>query len=152
MVNELCIDTKVSKVWMTIINPWSDYFTKEVFGYCLFCWKLIIYCWKQQKNNFLVTVHSPKHCTFTLMYCLCLINSARGIGQKKKKKKSKNVDTWVFIHIQMDTKVIFGNSFCFLFSKTYFWEYKEKTIFLYFWNKKHVWLAKIKKIVFWRKE
>ena len=30
------------------------------------------------------------------------------------------------------TKVMFGNSFCFLFSKTYFWKYKEKTIFLYF--------------------
>ena len=29
-------------------------------------------------------------------------------------------------------KIMFGNSFCFLFSKTYFWEYKEKTIFLYF--------------------
>ena len=31
-----------------------------------------------------------------------------------------------------DTEVMFGNSFCFLFSKTCFWEYKEKTIFLYF--------------------
>ena len=30
------------------------------------------------------------------------------------------------------TQVMFGNSFYFLFSKTYFWEYKEKTIFLYF--------------------
>ena len=29
-------------------------------------------------------------------------------------------------------KVMFGNSFCFLFSKTCFWKYKEKTIFLYF--------------------
>ena len=27
---------------------------------------------------------------------------------------------------------MFGNRFCFLFSKTCFWEYKEKTIFLYF--------------------
>ena len=35
---------------------------------------------------------------------------------------------------------MFDNSFCFLFSKTCFWEYKEKTIFLYFWNQKHVWL------------
>ena len=43
---------------------------------------------------------------------------------------------------------MFDNSFYYLFSKTYFWEYKEKTIFLYFGNKKHVWLAKIKKIVF----
>ena len=47
---------------------------------------------------------------------------------------------------------MFGNSFCFLFSKTCFWEYKEKTIFLYFWNQKHVWLVEIKKIVFWRKK
>ena len=30
------------------------------------------------------------------------------------------------------TKVIFGNIFCFLFSKTCFWEYKEKINFLYF--------------------
>ena len=43
---------------------------------------------------------------------------------------------------------MFGNRFCFLFSKTCFWEYKEKTIFLYFLNKKHVWLAEIKNIVF----
>ena len=48
--------------------------------------------------------------------------------------------------------IIFGNSFCFLFSKNCFWEYKEKTIFLYFWNQKHIWLVKIKKIVFWRKK
>ena len=45
-------------------------------------------------------------------------------------------------------KVMFGNSFCFLFLKTCFLEYKEKTIFLYFLNKKHVWLVEIKKIVF----
>ena len=29
-------------------------------------------------------------------------------------------------------KVMFGNSFCFLFSKTSFQKYKEKTMFLYF--------------------
>ena len=40
--------------------------------------------------------------------------------------------------------VIFDNSFYFLFSKTCFGEYKEKTIFLYFLNKKHVWLVEIK--------
>ena len=50
------------------------------------------------------------------------------------------------------TKVMFGNGFCFLFSKTCFWEYKEKTIFLYFWNKKHVWLVEIKKDGFLRKK
>ena len=48
-------------------------------------------------------------------------------------------------------RVMFGNSFCFLFSKTCFWEYKEKTIFLYFWNQKHVWLVEIKKDGFLRK-
>ena len=47
---------------------------------------------------------------------------------------------------------MFGNSFCFLFSKTYFWEYKEKIIFLYFWNQKHVWLVEIKKDGFWKKK
>ena len=43
---------------------------------------------------------------------------------------------------------MFGDRFCFLFSKTCFREYKKKTIFLFFWNKKHVWLVEIKKIVF----
>ena len=47
---------------------------------------------------------------------------------------------------------MFGNSFCFLFSKTCFWKYKEKTNFLYFQNQKHVWLVEIKKIVLWRKK
>ena len=47
---------------------------------------------------------------------------------------------------------MFGNIFCFLFSKICFWEYKEKTIFLYFEKKKHVWLVEIKKIVFLRKK
>jgi len=46
------------------------------------------------------------------------------------------------------TKFMFGNGFCFLFSKTCSWEYKEKTNFLYFWNKKHVWLDEIKKKFF----
>ena len=40
---------------------------------------------------------------------------------------------------------MFGNNFYFLFLKTCFWEYKEKTIFLYFWNQKHIWLIEIKK-------
>ena len=48
-------------------------------------------------------------------------------------------------------KVMFGNSFYFLFSKTCFWEYNEKTNFLYFWNQKYVWLVEIKNIVFWKK-
>ena len=43
---------------------------------------------------------------------------------------------------------MFGNNFCFLFSKTCFWEYKAKKKFVYFLNQKHVWLAKIKKIIF----
>ena len=33
---------------------------------------------------------------------------------------------------QQKTLVMFSNTFCFLFSKTYFLEYNEKTIFLYF--------------------
>ena len=43
---------------------------------------------------------------------------------------------------------MFDNNFCILFSKTCFWEYKEKTFFfsfLCFLNKKHVWLVEIKK-------
>ena len=46
---------------------------------------------------------------------------------------------------EINNKVMFDNNFYFIFSKTCFWEYKEKTIFLYFWNKKHVWLVEIKK-------
>ena len=40
---------------------------------------------------------------------------------------------------------MFGNSFCFLFSKTLFWEYKKK-ILVFFKSKNHVWLVEIKKI------
>ena len=40
---------------------------------------------------------------------------------------------------------MFGNSFYFLFSKTCFGEYKEKTIFLYFLNKKMFGQLKLKK-------
>ena len=40
---------------------------------------------------------------------------------------------------------MFGNSLYFVFSKTCLGEYKEKIIFLYFWNKKHIWLVEIKK-------
>ena len=46
---------------------------------------------------------------------------------------------------------MFGNNFCFPLSKTCFWEYNEKTIFLYFWNQNHVRLVEIKKIVLWKK-
>ena len=53
---------------------------------------------------------------------------------------------------QIYPKVMFGNSFCFLFLKTCFWEYKEKKKFLYFWNQKHVWLVEIKKDGFLRKK
>ena len=48
-------------------------------------------------------------------------------------------------HISWKKYVMFGNSFYFLFSKTCFGEYKEKTIFLYFLNRKNVWLVEIKK-------
>ena len=41
-------------------------------------------------------------------------------------------------------------------STTCFWEYKKnknkKTVFLYFWNQKHVWLVEIKKYGFLRKK
>ena len=45
--------------------------------------------------------------------------------------------------LKLVVKVMIG--FCFLYSKTCFWEYKEKIIFLYFLNQKHVGLVKIKK-------
>ena len=56
--------------------------------------------------------------------------------KKIKKKKKSEID-------MLKDKVMFGNSFCFLFLKTCLWEYKEKTIFLYFWNQKHIWLVEI---------
>ena len=46
---------------------------------------------------------------------------------------------------------MFGNSFCFLFLKTYFWEYKKiknKTIFLYFLNKNMFGYLKLKRLFF----
>ena len=46
---------------------------------------------------------------------------------------------------------MFGNSFFFLFSKTGFWKYKEKTIFLYFLNQKHVWLVEFFFFKFFKK-
>ena len=52
----------------------------------------------------------------------------------------------------LNIMVVFGNGFYFLISKTCFWEYKEKTIFLYFWNKKHIWLVEIKKYSFLKKK
>ena len=35
---------------------------------------------------------------------------------------------YVKCQFALETKVMFGNNFCFLFSKTFFWKYKEKTI------------------------
>ena len=40
---------------------------------------------------------------------------------------------------------MFGNSFCFLFSKTYFWEYKEKKISCIFEIKNMFGQLKLKK-------
>ena len=60
----------------------------------------------------------------------------------------KAIKGTLILETKWKVKVMFGNSFYFLFSKFCFWEYKEKTIFLYFLNQKHVWLVKIKKIVF----
>ena len=51
---------------------------------------------------------------------------------------------------KISSKILGYVYYQFLFSilKTCFWEYKEKTIFLYFLNQKHVWLVEIKKIGF----
>ena len=47
---------------------------------------------------------------------------------------------------------MFDNSFCFLFSKTCFWDYKEKTIFLYFLNKNMFGQLKLKEQIFEEKK
>ena len=60
--------------------------------------------------------------------------------------------SWEIKKVVKKIKVMFGNNFYFLFSKTCFEEYKEKKIFLYFWNQKHVWFTEIKKIEFWKKK
>ena len=46
---------------------------------------------------------------------------------------------------------MFGNGFYFLFLKTYFWEYKEKTIFLHFEIKNIFGQSKLKKQFFEKK-
>ena len=61
---------------------------------------------------------------------------------RKKKLKIMRKDCE---HISWKKYVMFDNSFYFLFSKICFGEYKEKIIFLYFLNKKNVWLVEIKK-------
>ena len=45
---------------------------------------------KTIKNNFWVTVHSPKHCIFVLMHCSCPMNNTKGAGKKKKSKRREN--------------------------------------------------------------
>ena len=53
--------------------------------------------------------------------------------------KKKGCFTLQLLGFSRTTKVMFSNKFCFLFLKTCFWEYKKiknKTIFLYFLNKK----------------
>ena len=71
-----------------------------------------------------------------------------------KKKKVKNygwlltsgsLSVCLITKMPLETKIMFANNFCFLFLETFFWEYKEKTIFLYFLNQKRVWLVEIKK-------
>ena len=49
------------------------------------------------------------------------------ILKKKEKKKS-----YVLRFDGVKLKMMFSNRFCFLFSKTYFRKYKEKTIFCIF--------------------
>ena len=68
---------------------------------------------------------------FKKLVLLCLF--VKKLQERQRKENKRKI------------KVMFGDSFCFLFSKTCFLEYKEKTIFLYFLNKKHVWLVEIKK-------
>ena len=46
---------------------------------------------------------------------------------------------------------MFGNNFCFLFSKTCFWEYEEKKFSCIF-EIKNMWLVEIKKNSFFKKK
>ena len=50
---------------------------------------------------------------------------------KNNKNKTKQNKTKKLVPKKEEAKVMFGNSFYFLFSKTCFGEYKEKPIFLY---------------------
>ena len=74
--------------------------------------------------------------------------------EKKKKKKTKltkssekkkvknygwlltsgSLSVCLITKMPLETKIMFANNFCFLFLETFFWEYKEKTIFLYFFK------------------
>ena len=38
----------------------------------------------------------------------------------------------LIVVLERERGVMFGNNFCFLFSKFCFWGYEEKTVFLYF--------------------
>ena len=40
-----------------------------------------------------ITVHSPKHYTFALIYYSCPMNSARVAGKKRKRKKQNKTQT-----------------------------------------------------------
>ena len=51
------------------------------------------------------------YCSFTLMHCSCLMNSARGVG-KKKKNKDKNAkrETQPAIQTRLKTKNNFSKN------------------------------------------
>ena len=66
---------------------------------------------------------------------------------KKKDKKIKEEKMKMIKKLRLCLVTVLFSIF-----KNCFWKYKVKTIFLYFWNQKHVWLVKIKKIIFWRKK
>ena len=71
---------------------------------------------------------------FFLLRILIILTHTHGEMGKDLKETDSGVypkwpNSWIY---STDFKVMFGNSFCFLFSKTCFLEYKEKTIFLYF--------------------
>ena len=96
----------------------------------------ILECW----------IRSKSFCQYLTSFCLL----SSSVKPKKKKiilsKKNKVISIWLFSHCSIcfnkkfynEVMVMLGDNFCFLFLKTCFREYKEKTIFLYFWNQKHV--------------
>ena len=80
-------------------------------------WKFVAE--NNKKNNFWITVHSPKYCTFALIHCSYLMNSIWTVKEalvknkkKKKKKKTKQIaDAKRIISIQTHTKYPFGKGY-----------------------------------------
>ena len=97
-----------------------------IFAINIFCWKFRTYCWRFTKA--VREYYFYYSIVEVIIQWLISNRTSSGYWPINWKKKL----------------VRLGNSFCFLFSKFCFWEYKKK--FLYFWNQKHVWLIEIKKI------